>query len=217
MWKRCGFVWTVGTVLVGVAFVPYANADLIDFSGEMSDNDAPLAYFDATIAYDYDALSGILEITLANLTSNPAAYTISELFLNVSDDVTGLSLVGNGGFSGADLIAYDSKHPSRTQAGGFGDFDWKLDLGQGNAGLAADTSATFSLDVTGLDVTAAGFFSGLSWDGGLTPAAGALKFTQGPSDDSVYTTPGDSVVPEPASIVLLGIGVVGFLLLRKRS
>ena len=208
--------WWMGLACVAAIASP-ASADLITFSGAMSDNDAPLSDFNARIEYEYDTVQNVLELTLWNDTVPPADYTVSQVFMNVSDPVTGLSLSGNGGFAGSRLVEYDPAHPSRTQAGGFGDFDWMLDLGPGNTGLPAGPSATFTFDVSGANVSTADFFTGFSWDGGLEPAAGAIKFTQGPNDDSVYTTPGTSVVPEPATITLLGLGAAGLLLRRKRA
>ena len=198
----------LSAVFVAVSFC--AGADIITFSGEASDSDAPLSYFVATIDYTYNPGTGLLFLTVTNQTAAPAGYTLSELFLNVSDNVTGLNLIGNGGFTGASFLP-------DGHAGGFGTFDYELDLGEGNAGLAPGASATFILHAGGVNLSLEDFFTGLSYQGGLTPAIAALKFTQGPDDDSVYTIPGDSpVLPEPGTWAILGIGTALLAAKRRR-
>jgi len=202
----------------GACFIPPeppegAEIGSICFSGELSDNDAPLDYFHANYEYWYDPDFGIFGLTVNNLTD--PGYTISEVFINVSDDVAGLTLIDNAGFYYASLI-------SNTRADGFGTFDYELDLGSGNTGLASGNSATFLFSVTSLvgsdQLTLADFFSGLSWGGGRTPAEAAIKFTQGPGDDSVYAIPCQpQVVPEPATNTLLGLGIVGMLMRKLRK
>lgn len=190
-----------------------AEIGSICFSGELSDNDAPLDYFHANLSYWYDPATGIFGLTVNNWT-NPG-YTISEVFINVSSDVAGLSLIDKGGFYYASLIA-------NSRAGGFGTFDYELDFGRGNTGLSSGHGTTFLFYVTGAgtadELTLADFFSGLSWGGGLTPAEAAIKFTQGPCDDSVYAIPCQpQVVPEPATNTLLGLGIVGMLMRKLRK
>ncbi len=210
----------LAVVVFSVVAVPWAanavvipDTGTITFSGELSDNDAPIEYFNATYEYSYDPGSCLFTLTVYNETAAPHAYTVSEVFFNVSDDVLGLTLVDNGGFSGATLSQY-------RNADGFGTFDYKLDLGSGNTGLAAGGVATFVFEVCSesCDLTLADFFSGLSWGGGRTPAEAAIKFTQGPCGDSVYAIPGQpQVVPEPATNMLLGLGIVGLIMRRFRK
>jgi len=192
-----------------------AQADLVTFSGELSDNDEPdISVFDAEINYNFQdwggGYIGLLTVTLDNLTAAPKAYTISEMFMNVSDDVAVMTFTDKGGFGGAQLIA-------SSNAGGFGTFDYEVDLGGGNTGLTAGNSATFQFFVVGSNLTTEDFFFGFATGGGQDKgdAVAALKFTRGPRDDSVYAIPGESVVPEPSTMLLLGAGLAGMLVRRK--
>ena len=213
--------WLVALVFSLVALPWTANAmvilyetETITFSGELSDDDAPIEYFNATYEYSYDPEYCLFTLTVYNETAAPNGYTVSEVFLNVSNNVLGLTLVDDGGFSGATLS-------QNKKADGFGFFDYKLDLGSGNTGLPAGGVATFVFQVNGencCDLTLADFFSGLSWGGGRTPAEAAIKFTQGPCGDSVYAIPGQpQVVPEPATNMLLGLGIAGLIMRRFRK
>lgn len=186
-----------------------AYADTIYFSGQASDNDVPVGVFDGEIVYSFDALANVFTMTIVNQTVAPDAYRISVAVFNTSSDVTGLTLTGNGGFTGATLGAIE-------RGDGFGWFDWGLDLGPGNTGVAAGNSATFTFAVTGSNLDITDFFSGLSWGGGLTPAVAAMHFAAGPNGDSAWTIPTDKIVPEPATMALLGLGIAGMVVTRKR-
>lgn len=210
---------TVGLLMLVVAVCGIAQADIIYFSGSISDNDGPdpLA-FDARAEWSYSELDQILTITLYNDTSLPA-YTLSQFNFNTSDAVEDLELV-----SDTESILYNADYPAASlggssNAGGFGGFDWSLDLGQGNDGIPAGGSTTFNFLVTGDFVTAADFFShGTSKE--PNAAVAIIHFTRGPEDDSTWGIPGNNpneppgnviVVPEPASMTLLGLGVTALL------
>ena len=204
--------FNVKTLLVlSMAFLlcAVAGADTIYFSGALSDDDElDLSVFTSTVDYAFDPATMMLTITVNNDTLPP--YTISELFFNVSDNVTGLTLVDNAGFSSASLSA-------NQKADGFGTFDYLLDIVvPGNNGLAADNSVTFILQASGSGLTVSDFFShGTSR---YEDAVASIKFTQGPGGDSVYALPTTPpIVPEPATLTLLGAAFAGILVWRRSS
>lgn len=216
MKDKARFAALVAAVLL---VAPLAAADTIVFSGELSDNDEPdISVFAATVNYSFDSGTNILTVEVINDTSAPKEYTLSELFFNVSDDVTGLSIFDDGGFTTAALTTSEN-------AGGFGTFDYLFDfVVPGNNGLAAGDSVTLEFLATGAGLTTADFFSGFQTGGGADKgdAVAAIKFTQGPEDDSVYAIPGEGpgpgpIIPEPGTMALLAIGVAGLAARKLRK
>lgn len=215
-----GFLTTA--VVLGIAFT--SGADQVTFSGELSDMDQPnLDVFAATIDYTFDASTNVLTMQVFNQTVSPNGYTLSELYFNVSNDVTGLTVLNNGGFTGAALT-------KNKKAGPFGAFDFFFDFqakgGKGvgaNYGLAANSSVILTFQVTGNNLDIDDFFYGYSTGGGADKgdALACIKFTQGPGDDSVFAiqldTYGNNVAPEPTSMVLFGLGIAGFLARKRRT
>jgi hypothetical protein len=198
-----------------------AYGDVVYFSGALSDDDDPiLSHFQAHVVWEYSNLDQLLTLTIYNETSTPFGYTLSQLNFNTSDAVTGLSLITNpadplynGDFPGASLVA------NPPAQGGFGSFDWGLDLGSGNTGLLHGESTTFFILVTGDGLANEDFFGGAG--------SAVVHFASGPQpssdEDSVWglaygaTPPPITVIPEPASLILLSLGLVGIVLHRGRK
>ncbi len=183
-----------------------AGADTITFSGPvMSDYDVPYTVFDAIIDYSY--ATGVLTLDIQNDTASPYAYTLSNLCFNVSSDVTGMSILNDGSLTGTSLTPDD-------HGDGFGIFDYGFDLGQGNNGILAGGNETVTFNVTGSGLDTSDFFNGLSISPN-NPQLATIHFTRGPDGDSTWVTPG--IVPEPASISLLGMALVGLVVRRVRN
>lgn len=217
--------WMMGILAAAVLGAGIAQADVIYFSGSISDNDGPdPAAFVARADWTYLELDQILCVTIYNDTTAPNAYTISQFNFNASDAVLGLALIDNP----LDPL-YNADYPEASSggssnAGGFGGFDWSLDLGQGNNGILAGNSSTFYFAVDGDFLTAADFFSH-GTDKAPTGGVAIIHFTRGPNDDSVWGIPGSNpneppgsiiVIPEPASMTLLGLGIAALMYGRTR-
>lgn len=216
--------WRIVLAITMIAVAGIAQADIVYFSGAISDDDGPDASaFSARAEWTYLELDQVLCVTLYNDTTLPDVYTISVFNFNTSDNVTGLALI-------TDELSpfYNASFPNASSggssnAGGFGQFDWSLDLGTGNNGLGWGDSTTFYFDVTGDLLTSADFFSHMT----NHPSGGGvaiIHFTRGPNDDSAWGIPGDgneppppiTVVPEPASMTLLGLGMAAIMLGKAR-
>jgi hypothetical protein len=92
-----------------------AQAGTITYSHDISDDDAPLTDFQAVVNYDFDEGTNTLSLEIFNNT-NPT-YTLSQLYFNTSDAVTGLQLVQNPAFSNASLYAL-SETPAANRSNG---------------------------------------------------------------------------------------------------
>lgn len=203
----------IGVLALGCLVAMPAFAEEINFAGDASDNDAPLSALSGRIEYSFSGST--LQLTFWNDTAD---YTLVIAGWNVSSDVTGISIIpdaaGTDPNNDAENYALSLSQPNGGQ-GGFGNFDWMLDFGQGNNGIAAGQSATFSFAVTGNSLDISDFFDHASIRGQEETGVAILHYARGPNGDSAWVIPGGGVVPEPMTAAMMGIGAA--LLAAQRA
>ena len=182
-----------------------AQAALVYTFSDLSSDATPASVLDATLTFSVTAggaISGndLLMLTLDNQTTAPDAYYINEVYFNFTGNHGGFSLESGG---------TTTLNHGPTPADGFGNFDIKLD---GFLLASGDTSIwTIDLGLTG--VTDSDFYDWSSIPTGDTQTLAALKFVQGPGDDSAF----GAVVPVPAAVWLFGSGLLGLIGVARRK
>jgi len=205
-------------MLVGLAAAAWASAAdasvilrLSDYTPETS---VPVSWLDALMTF---TVSGnTLTLDVENLTpdpqvSPPGSFRINDLYFNVSDKVTGMTLAAPPE-GWALTFSRDG-----CKVGGLGHFDVRLEGGQGGKDqdqiFPAETT-TFTIAFTGTGVTESDFTTEKSV--GQMESLAAAKFV--PVGDGMSARGATfTVVPEPATLALLGLGAAGVLLRKKRK
>jgi hypothetical protein len=199
------------TALLGMLFLVglnQAQALTLNFS-DMSSDETDAALLDATLDFSItanaaDGGSDLLTLTLDNQTTAPNAYTIDDLFFNFTGDSSLFSFDSSNSGSGA-LSA------GPITADGFGEFDSTI----GGFGLASGGTEVWQIDLGANGITMADFDVLSTIPPGEFRKTAALKFVQGPGDDSAFG--GVSTVPVPAAVWLFGSGLLGLVGIARRK
>lgn len=173
--------------------------------------------------------SATLFVTLKNLSTflNGSAITntgdarLGSFGFGISPDVTGVSSFSSGSDGGL-VGAVFSTTAGNTQIPGLNGIEvcayaGSNCAGAGNNGLVAGTTDTFTLVLSGAFNTNTGLdFSpfGAKFQTNITSYD---AFCATATCSPVRTSQGDTSVPEPTTLALLGLGLMGFAVARRRK
>lgn len=172
-----------------------------------SSDETPAEWLGALL--DFTVSGNELTLTVSNNTDDPpAAFEMSEIGFNATDEVTGLSLA-----TGLDdwTLLFDQSPGAAHKMDGFGRFDARL-LWGGNQTptILPGEQAVFTFDIEGAGFSDLSFVTDFSTPDPLSMIV-AGKFIRGPDDDSAF-----GATPEPGALILLACGSMAAMRRRRR-
>ncbi len=207
--------------MVVLLFASGATASVVTLtlSDYASDGINPPLAEDLDATLSFSVLATQLALTVVNLTPEiPAdpALKINEIYFNVSDNVTDLVLLTINGQS-PNAAKWDGLFDTdNIQVNGFGKFDVSLidGVGQSPKPIQPGETFIFIFDISGTGPFYDDDFIEFSAmvEGNIIAYAAARFYNDGPETSAYGAT---DVIPEPATLLLLGLG--GLALLRKRK
>lgn len=185
------------------------------------------SFLDAEVIFG--VVGSILTISFENLTpGGDDGYNVREIYFNATSNVTGLVLDNTvvGGINETGFWELLSSPPV-LPANGYGSFDYALKLipvppestnFDKNKEIDGEEDGVFTLTASGAGIAPSNFetkFSALvEFDD--TPMILAAKFVRGPGDNGGGGS-AFGAVPEPASMMLLGLGAIGLIRRHRKA
>ena len=223
---RLGLLVLVLTAALAILMPLSASAvsvTLSDMSSESEEGGTPAAVLDGIVGFQIGEFDGgnagdEIQITFENTTSGgfgAGDYDVSEIWLSLSSDITIGSVLSPA--SGTDL-GWELAAPPPVMINGFGMFNLGLTL-FGNVNSNPDLILPGETATILLSFVCGGTCDDSDLINNLAGKAVAAKFING---GDAYGDPNDSAfgaspIPEPSTALLMGLGLVGMGLRRRRG
>jgi hypothetical protein len=203
---------------IGLLAASSARAGSFAFSDASSDT-TPAEWLAARLDYSLIDAS-TLEIRVTNETAAPAAFDILLVFFNTAPEVQYLSLLSaESSLEGPNTDVWHLGYYGYDRlTAAFGEFDYSLRTAIGAPvpdRISPGETQTFTLSAScaGYAGCVGGVLGG--WSEGGTPAQAAMRFGYGPNGDASFGAL-ITVIPEPHSAALLGLGLAALAGARRR-